>query len=178
MRLSPSTLAHAWREQDPASVAAGESLVIDGHVIPPGTQIAVSQYSLQHNEKYFPEPWRFSPDRWLMREEEETPEQRGVKAAMRRAFAPFSLGERACAGRAMAWLEMRLVVAKTLWYFDFERALGEEGRLGGGGLGGSGWGKYGRDRVDEFQLYDGVVVVHDGPCLAFKPYQDHWKDRE
>ena len=65
MRLSPSALSPPWRQQDPASVAAGEYFVVDGHVIPPGTQVAVSNYALQHNEEYFPEPYRFLPERWL-----------------------------------------------------------------------------------------------------------------
>jgi hypothetical protein len=32
----------------------------------------------------------------------------------------------------MAYLEMSLVLAKTLWYFDFVKAPGEAENLGGG----------------------------------------------
>ncbi|KAJ4418526.1 hypothetical protein N0V82_005506 [Gnomoniopsis sp. IMI 355080] len=174
MRMSPSTLSHAWREQDPASVAKGERLVIDGHVIPPGTQFAVSQYALQHHEEYFPDPFKFNPERWLAPTMESL-ERRDAQASMRRAFAPFSIGDRACAGKPMAWLEMRLTIAHTLWYFDFKQATGKEGKLGGG----DGVNRHdGRGRLDEYQLYDSVVVMHDGPCLVFEPYKDHWKDLE
>lgn len=172
--MSPSTLAHAWREQDPTSVAAGEPLVIDGHVIPPGTKFAISQYALQHNEVYFPDSFKFSPDRWLALESE-TAEQRDARTAMRRAFAPFSISDRACAGKSMAWVELKLTIAQTPWYFDFERAPGRDGQLGGGWQGGD---KSGRGKLDEFQLYDSVVVHHDGPCLIFKPYEDHWEELE
>lgn len=57
MRMSPSALTPTWREQEATSVAAGEHFIVDGHDIPPGTQVAISQYSLQHNPKYFPEPF-------------------------------------------------------------------------------------------------------------------------
>lgn len=65
----------------------------------------------------------------------------------------------------MGYLEMRLTVAKTLWYFDFERAPGEAGELGGGWPGRTD----GRGRRDEFQLYDSIVVDHTGPNLVFLP---------
>lgn len=172
MRMSPSALTPAWREQEAASAAAGESLIVDGHVIPPGTQVAVSQYSLQHNPKYFPEPFEFRPERWLAPESgdgkplAETDEQREARTAMRRAFVPtFPIGDRSCAGKAMAYLEMRLTVAKTLWYLDFERAPGEAGELGGGWPGKTD----GRGRRDEFQLYDSIAVDHTGPNLVFLP---------
>ncbi|ROW12524.1 hypothetical protein VMCG_00732 [Cytospora schulzeri] len=175
MRLSPSTLAPAWREQEPASAAAGEPFIVDGHVIPPGTQVAVSQYTLQHNKAYFPEPYEFRPERWLEPGPgKEIAEQRDARTAMRRAFAPFSIGDRACAGKSMAYLEMRLAIARTLWYFDFERAAGEAGKLGEGWQGRMD----GRGRLEEFQLYDSIVVDHNGPNLVFKPRGEYWKELE
>lgn len=178
MRMSPSTLAPAWREQEAASAAAGEPFVVDGHVIPPGTQVAVSQYTLQHNAKYFPEPFEFRPERWLSPEPEdgvsipETAEQRDARTAMRRAFVPFSIGDRSCAGKPMAYLEMRLTIAETVWFFDFERAPGEAGELGGGRPGRTD----GRGRRDEFQLYDSIAVDHTGPNLVFRPRDSYWEE--
>ncbi|KAF1950263.1 cytochrome P450 [Byssothecium circinans] len=174
MRMSPSTLAVAWREQNPSSVATGESFVVDGHVIPPGTQVGLSNYSLQHGPKYFPDPFTFRPERWLASESDvpETAEQKDVIASMRRAFAPFSIGERNCAGKPMAYLEMTLVVARTLWYFDFTKAPGTAGKLGGGTPGS----KNGREKPGEFQLYEGVVVGHDGPNLVFSPRSACFED--
>lgn len=183
MRMSPSTLAHAWREQDPASVAAGEAFIVDGHLIPPGTQVASSNYCVQHNEAYFPEPFKFRPERWIAPEAggKDSPTdvaqtgQQSLPTAVRRAFAPFSIGDRACAGKAMAWLELRLTIAKTLWYFDFQRAPGEAGKVGGGCGGTIG---EGRERVDEFQLYESIVVDHNGPNLLFTPRGNFWRDLE
>lgn len=183
MRMSPSTLIHAWREQDPASVASGEAFVVDGHLIPPGTQVASSNYCVQHNEAYFPEPFKFRPERWLVPEagDKDSPtdsaqtSQQNFPTAMRRAFIPFSIGDRACAGKPMAWLEIRLAIAKTLWYFDFQRAPGEAGQLGGGREGAI---DEGRERADEFQLYESIVVDHTGPNLVFTPRGDFWRDLE
>lgn len=136
MRISPPTPGVMWREQDPHSA---EPLVVDGHVIPPGTMVGVGTYSLMHNPDYFPEPFIFRPKRWLEGDpDQETPKQREARATMRRAFIPFTLGSRAFAGKAVAYLEITLMVAKTLWYFDFEKAHGKVGELGGGSKGAAG----------------------------------------
>lgn len=137
-----------------------EPLVIDGHVVPPGTQVGVNVYALHHNETYFPEPFRFRPERWL-------PEHAAL--ADKKAFAPFLVGPRSCAGKAMAYLEASLVLAKTLWYFDFEPASGDLGRIGGGGQPGADKTK-GSDV--EYLLHDIVVSSHRGPYLQFRCRDD------
>lgn len=91
---------------------------------------------------------------------------------MRRAFIPFSLGDRGCAGKAVAYLEISLAVAKTLWYLDFEKAPGAAGELGGGGPGAG----EGRRRLDEYQLYDSFMAAQEGPNLIFRPRENYWED--
>jgi cytochrome P450 len=124
--------------------------------------VGVNPYCIMHNEKYFPEPFRFRPERWLESEQESIDEEKG-RVAMRAAFAPFALGETGCLGKGMAYHEMSLVVAKTLWHFDFEKASGEASKLGEGHPGQ----KSGRNRVEEYQLLDLAVADHDGPNLSF-----------
>lgn len=63
----------------------------------------------------------------------------------------------------MAYHEASLVLAKTLWFFDFEVARGEDEKLGEGKEGG----QYGRERKEEYQLFDVAVADHDGPVLKF-----------
>lgn len=114
--MSPPTLTPLWRQQD-ANDTSGEPFIVDGHVIPPKTQVAVSLYSLMHNEKYYPEPFVFRPERWLAAPEgspEDSDEHRAQREKMRKAFSPFSLGERNCAGKNMAYLETSLTFAWTL----------------------------------------------------------------
>jgi hypothetical protein len=87
---------------------------------------------------------------------------------MQDAFVPFSVGVRNCVGRPMAYQEANLVLAKTLWYFDFESPPGNEGQLGGGSpkMG------VGRERENEYQIYDVIAATHDGPNLIFRPRGD------
>ena len=62
---------------------------VDGKVVPKETIIMLNLYGLHQDPKYFPDPQRFDPDRFL-------PEN----AAKRHPFAyvPFSAGPRNCIG--------------------------------------------------------------------------------
>ncbi|KAF7884387.1 uncharacterized protein EAF02_004723 [Botrytis sinoallii] len=172
LRMSPPFLATFWRE--PYSDHT-EPFVVDGHVIPRSTMVGVNPYCVMHNEEYFPEPFAFRPERWLTSEEGgfRTPKEEQNLASMRAAFAPFALGDTGCLGKAMAYHETCLAIAKTLWYFDFEKASGEAGKLGEGQPGNMN----GRDRVDEYQLLDLAVADHDGPNLVFAPREEkYWRE--
>ncbi|KAK2609588.1 hypothetical protein N8I77_003084 [Diaporthe amygdali] len=158
MRMAPPVPGIPWRQLAEDDPQKGQPLIIDGHLVPPGTQVGVSMYALHHNEKYFSEPYKFQPDRWLSENEAQV-------ATMRSAFAPFSIGSRSCAGKAMAYLEASLVISKTIWHFDFEAAPGKLGRVGGGTTGRVD----GRGRPDEYQLYDIFAASHKGPYLVFHP---------
>ncbi|ROV95735.1 hypothetical protein VMCG_07629 [Cytospora schulzeri] len=157
LRMSPPTASVQWREQDPKST---QPLIIDGHIIPPGTLVAVSPYALQHNEAYFPDPYAFRPDRWL-----DVPGNKEACKTAHEALGAFSTGPRSCAGKAMAYLESSLVLAKTIFYFDFEPTAGELGNTGEGSPGA----RDGRDKIGEFQIYDIFTARHDGPYLTFRP---------
>ncbi|KAI1364842.1 cytochrome P450 [Xylaria arbuscula] len=177
LRIAPASLAFTWSQQDTSSAQASEPFIVDGHVIPPGTEVAVSLYSLLHNEEYFPEPFVFKPERWLPQsrgENRDRDSEEQKRQAARHAFQPFALGDRGCAGKAMAYLELGLVLARTMWYFNFERAGGEAGKVGEGKPGR----EDGRGKREEFQLYDGVIVSHDGPNLVFCLRDDFWKELE
>ncbi|RYP45562.1 hypothetical protein DL768_008111 [Monosporascus sp. mg162] len=158
LRMSPPIPGTLWREEASEYKRATEPLLVDGHVVPPGTQVGVNAYAIHHNEEYFPEPFKFKPERWLS----DNPESRRTN---KNAFIPFSAGARGCAGKAMAYLEAGLVIAKALWYFDFEKAPGELGRIGAA-----------KGRSDEYQLHDIVVSVHDGPYLTFRPRSNSVKE--
>lgn len=133
-------------------------MIVDGHVIPPGTQVGVSIYSLHHNEEYFPDSFKFQPERWL-------PGGNSSRAKPA-AFTPFSIGSRGCAGKSMAYLEASLVLAKTLWYFDFKRASCEAEKDTGAGI--SGFTHRGGEE-NEFPVYDLFAAGHNGPILEFEP---------
>lgn len=102
--MSPPAPGTPWRQQ---SETDSKPFIVDGHVIPRGTHVGVNVYSLLHNEKYFPDPFVYKPERWLST----LPKER--TKIMHDAFIPFSAGSRICAGKSMAYLEASLVAAKT-----------------------------------------------------------------
>lgn len=82
---------------------------------------------------------------------------------MRRAFEPFSIGSRQCIGKNFAYLQLKLTMAHMLFRFDIRECPTKMG-LGGGkkGLG------VGRERVDEFQMWDALGFERDGPMVEFR----------
>ncbi|KAK8084238.1 hypothetical protein PG997_005509 [Apiospora hydei] len=169
-----------WREQQ--APFTEPPLVVDGRVIPAGVAVGVNPYCLMHNEAYFPDAFRFQPERWLApepeegehedanggekeQEQEQKQAQKASRATMRKVFAPFSLGEASCLGKGMAYLEISLTVAKTLWRFDFEKAPGELGQVEEGR---PGMKDGARRRAGEYQLFDISTADHDGPYLVFR----------
>ena len=60
--------------------------------------------------KYFPEPKKFNPDRFL----DSSP------AYSRNAYRPFERGLRSCMGQTLAMDEMRMALLFTARWFDFE----------------------------------------------------------
>ncbi|OTB01372.1 hypothetical protein M426DRAFT_323513 [Hypoxylon sp. CI-4A] len=152
LRMSPPISGTLWRETSPEY--AGKSFIVDDHVIPSGTQIGVNIYSIHHNPECFPEPFSFKPERWLAVDNAE-----GRESLTATAFTPFSIGSRGCAGKALAYLEASLTMAKTLWYFDFEEASVDKG-----------WDS------TEFLLRDVFTSTHEGPYLTFRPRGDAWKE--
>lgn len=175
MRMSLSTLAVTWRQQNPPSVAAGGTFTVDGHVIPPRIQVALSNYTLQHDPSYFPDPYSFHPERWLSLASSSgtidaatQQDQDEALADMRRAFIPFLIGDGNCAGTPMAYLEMSLALARTIWYFDSTKAPGDAGKLGDGGQPSvSGLGRE-RERISFSFLRDWLLDMM-GPICCLHP---------
>lgn len=153
LRIATPNPGVMWREQIDNDE---EPLVIDGHIIPRGTLIGVCLYALHHNEEYWPEPSVFKPERWLS--------ESGDLITTHKAFAPFLIGSRNCAGKAMALQEMTLTFARTLWQLDFEPAAGTLGKVGEVPA------RDGTKQLwDQYELSDKFSAGHDGPYLVFHP---------
>ncbi|KAI1503322.1 P450 monooxygenase No.1 [Biscogniauxia marginata] len=84
---------------------------IAGKHIPENTVVAVWQWPINHDPRYWTEPNSFVPERWMG----EDPKYKGDRFD---AMQPFSTGPRNCIGRNLAYAEMRLVLAKLLYNFD------------------------------------------------------------
>lgn len=163
LRLAPPGPGTFWREISQGEIEKNGPLIIDGHVIKPGTQLGVCTYAIHHSEEYFPDPFAFKPERWIADDSTIQTYQ---------AFAPFSIGPRSCPGKTMAYMEIGLTVAKILWYFDFDRPSGSLSDLGGGKLGRPG----GRGRPDEFQLYDIFSSTFEGIAMVFRTRGELYKE--
>ena len=156
MRMSPPTPGSPWREVERGGA------VIAGEYVPHGYDVGCCIYAVHHNEAYFPDSFTFSPERWLP---DEPIYSQGHSKLAAKAFKPFSIGPRSCAGRAMAMLELNLTMAKLLWSLDFRRAEDGSGDLGGGKPGSTN----GRHRVNEYQLRTHITSSGIGPRLQFRP---------
>jgi cytochrome P450 len=89
--------------------------IIDGYLIKKNDRISLSPYAMHHHAKYWPEPEKFDPDRFL-------PE--GFKQQHRYAYYPFGGGARLCIGNNFAMMEMQIVLAMTCLNFDLKVAEG------------------------------------------------------
>ncbi|KAH6872093.1 cytochrome P450 [Thelonectria olida] len=89
------------------------SEVINGQLIPPWTTIGVNHWSTNHSPRNYTRPDDFIPERWLEG-------QTGFENDKKDVTRPFHIGPRNCLGRNLAYFEMRLLIAKLFWRFDFE----------------------------------------------------------
>ncbi|EPT05693.1 hypothetical protein FOMPIDRAFT_1021415, partial [Fomitopsis schrenkii] len=96
----------------PREVPAGGATIL-GHHFKEGTTISVPIYRLHRDESTWgPDAAEFRPERWI----EASPER---KKLMMDAFAPFSVGPRACIGRSLAIMQLHIIVATLLRRYDF-----------------------------------------------------------
>jgi cytochrome P450 len=151
LRIAPPVPALLPRTSMPGGIT------IDGHVMPEGVNIGVGAYSLHHNPSYFPEPYAFKPERWIVDSDSSITDE-SVRVA-KEAFCPFSVGPRGCIGKNMAYLELMLVVGRLLFVYDVKKM----GSLGEGGK------ERLRERKDEFQLFDRFICYKEGPEVGFTP---------
>ena len=99
-----AVLAESMRLYPPAWTM-GRRAVADyrwaGHEIPAGSLILMSQWIVHRDPRFWPEPARFDPSRWLS----ESPPR------PRFSYFPFGAGNRVCVGESFAWTEGVLVLA-------------------------------------------------------------------
>lgn len=81
---------------------------LGGHQLPRDTAVVYSPYLLHRQSRYFPEPDRFDPDRWL-----------GIQA-QRGPFTGFGAGPRRCVGEQFGLTESTLLLATIMrtWQLD------------------------------------------------------------
>ncbi|XP_055911116.1 probable cytochrome P450 4s3 [Eupeodes corollae] len=85
-----------------------EDVAIRDLHVPRGTSINLLAYVVHREEKYFPEPDRFQPERFLVDENKLHPY----------AFIAFSAGPRNCIGQKFAMLELKCTLSNILRAYE------------------------------------------------------------
>jgi cytochrome P450 len=106
-------MTEAMRLFPPAYVIGREAVEdhrVGDYEVPKGTTVFMSQYVMHRDERYYEDPDRFDPDRWL-------PERSVGRPKW--AYFPFGGGPRGCIGEPFSWLEGVLMLAglSHVWRF-------------------------------------------------------------
>jgi cytochrome P450 len=88
---------------------------IGGYVIPKGSTVAMFQWVVHRDPRYFDDPDAFRPERWADGLADRLPKF---------AYFPFGGGPRVCIGREFALLETALVLATIMRRFRFRTVPG------------------------------------------------------
>lgn len=109
-----------WR---PVAVLGGtphattEDIDFNGFFIPKGSTVISNMWSIHMNEKDFPDPHHFKPERFT--EERDYPGQWGHSA--------YGWGRRVCVGQWLANNSLFLNISRLIWAFNIGPAKDEQG---------------------------------------------------
>ena len=105
LRYTEMVLAESMRLYPPAWAMgrqATEDIELGPYLLPAGSYVFFSQYMIQRNAEFWPEPLKFRPERF-------TPEAKAGRSKF--VYFPFGAGGRQCIGEWFAWMEGVLVLA-------------------------------------------------------------------
>jgi cytochrome P450 family 135 len=94
-----------------------EPLRVDGHELPPGTDVTPAIWLAHTRADRYPEPFAFRPERFL------------DGAPSTYAWVPFGGGVRRCLGAAFAEMEMRVALEEVLRHRTLRAATGRAERV-------------------------------------------------
>jgi cytochrome P450 len=109
LRLYPPAIGIFARE-------AKQQMELGGYEIPRGSIVYAFSYVTHRDQRWFPDPERFDPERFLGEKE---------RKFSPFAYFPFGAGPRACIGAQFALTEITLVAACLLRRFEFSLLLGD-----------------------------------------------------
>jgi len=118
LRFADAIVKETMRLYPPAwSVAreAARDVEIAGYRIPAGSNVVMSQWIMHRDARFFPQPLKFDPARWLNGAAQRLP---------RFAYFPFGGGPRLCIGASFAMMEATLVLAAIAQKFRFRLVPG------------------------------------------------------
>ncbi|HEV2226732.1 MAG TPA: cytochrome P450 [Nitrososphaerales archaeon] len=114
LEFAGRVIAESLRMYPPAWIIGRQAVddcEVGGARIRSGTTVLMSQYALHHDQRFYPDPWTFTPDRW-------TPEMRA--SLPKYAYFPFGGGIRACIGEGFAKSMSALILATVAHRWNLE----------------------------------------------------------
>jgi cytochrome P450 len=105
LRYTEMVFAEAMRLYPPAWVLGRRVLTdyqIGPYVVPAGAIVLMSPWVIHHDPRFFPDPYKFDPERWTTEARESRPKF---------CYFPFGGGPRVCIGEQFAWMEGALLIA-------------------------------------------------------------------
>jgi cytochrome P450 len=103
LRLYPPAIGVFMRK-------ATQDVEIAGYTLPRGSLVQPISWITHRDERWFPNPSQFEPDRWSAQRASTIPPG---------AWYPFGMGPRVCIGQSFAMMEMVLVVATLMQRLRF-----------------------------------------------------------
>lgn len=107
MRLAPPVATELIRRTPPDT-----TMMIDGELIPPDTNVSIAAYTAHRDPSVFPDPETYDPSRWMAKGSDSLRDMLAV-------FIPFSSGTRGCIGRSVSILMQATCVATLVHNYDF-----------------------------------------------------------
>ena len=93
-----------------------EPVTVAGYDVPEATTLALPQWVVHRDERWYDDPEEFRPERWADGSNRDRPEY---------AYFPFAGGPRRCVGMQYGLLEAKLVLATLLQEYEFSVAMDE-----------------------------------------------------
>jgi cytochrome P450 len=119
LKFIEAIVLEAMRLYPPAYLLGREALhnvMVGGHEVAKGVTVFMSQWVAHRDPRWWPEPERFRPERWLDGSTKDMPKY---------AYFPFGGGPRICIGNTFAMMETVVVLAEIARRFRIER-MGRE----------------------------------------------------
>ncbi|MEL6526447.1 MAG: cytochrome P450 [Chloroflexota bacterium] len=88
--------------------SAMETTQLGNYEIPQYATAVIPIWSVHHDERWYPDPWTFDPERWTPENEKQIP---------RYAYLPFGGGPRICIGNSFAMMEAKIILAAIVQKF-------------------------------------------------------------
>jgi cytochrome P450 len=165
--------------------------------IPAGVDVGTCTYAIQHHEGYVVEPFKYDPSRWLQqagsksqvshvrqrsdsgvalsgplaaRDATNSDEYAALhqdREALNSVSAPFSLGNRACLGKPLVYMEISIAIARLVFEYEMRLVESEPGDASVRADIVSG-----KRRAGEYHLRDWFLGKNEGPIVEFAGRQE------